>query len=106
MDYIKKLMEELKTTNPSANTEQILREMLKLCHGEFFPAKHIAKVASIKAKNQDWKRCPCDADNPERYCISELCKKTIREQGRCHCGCFTKVQEYNFEAQSASGDIL
>lgn len=29
--------------------------------------------------------CPCDKDNPKRYCISKLCFSDIKRDGECHC---------------------
>lgn len=47
----------------------------------------------IKAKlmlfaKGDIKRCPCDAQNPERYCGSLRCLADIQNNGHCHCNLF------------------
>lgn len=34
--------------------------------------------------------CPCEQNNPKRFCISELCKEDIEKFGRCHCNCYCK----------------
>ena len=70
-------------------------------------AEYMKKVASIKgvdcsktliniakAKShflgEDWVRCPCDADNPGRFCISTQCRSEIEKNGTCHCGAFLR----------------
>ena len=38
-------------------------------------------------------KCPCEQNNPKRYCISELCKDDIERYGRCHCNCFWREKK-------------
>lgn len=45
-----------------------------------------AKIRFFRGKNL--KRCPCDADNPERYCGSPLCITDVINEGHCHCNLF------------------
>ena len=35
-------------------------------------------------------RCPCDSQNPERYCGSDRCLQDIEKEGHCHCNLFWK----------------
>ena len=48
------------------------------------------KIALAKTRLLNAGRCPCDADNPERRCISKLCLSDIENDGKCHCGAFIK----------------
>lgn len=77
--------------------EEILEKMLKQCsEAGYFPTKNINKVARAKTMmfpEGEWKRCPCDAQNSERSCISELCRKDIESKGVCHCNCYAKTQQ-------------
>lgn len=62
----------------------------------------IAKKYNLEVKNKDkiirakmmlfaggdLKRCPCDAQNPNRYCGSLQCLADIWNDGHCHCNLF------------------
>lgn len=39
---------------------------------------------------EEWQRCPCDGNNPARFCISETCRADIECDGECHCHCYRK----------------
>lgn len=73
----------------------ILDKMLEKCQKEgFCPTPNAEKIA--KAKNMmfgetQWERCPCDGQNEERYCISDVCRQDIDRDGVCHCHCYTKT---------------
>ncbi len=73
----------------------ILENMLKHCAKEgYITTPNVEKIA--KAKNMmfgenEWQRCPCDGQNENRYCISEICKKDIERDGVCHCHCYCKA---------------
>lgn len=79
------------------SVENILTKMMESCNKEgFFPTKNIEKIA--KAKNfmfgeEEWQRCPCDGQNENRYCGSELCHSDVERDGICHCRCFTNKEE-------------
>ena len=68
--------------------------MMILCEeAGYEPTKFIDKIANAKAKmfkDSDWHRCPCDGQNPNRFCISEQCRKDVEETGHCHCNCYQK----------------
>ena len=73
----------------------ILEKMLKNCaeHG-YISTDNIEKIA--KAKNMmfgesDWRRCPCDGHNENRFCISETCRQDIERDGVCHCRFYCKA---------------
>ena len=72
----------------------ILEKMKKQCaEAGYYETKNIEKIAKAKQMmfgKDEWQRCPCDGNNPERYCISSLCKKDIAEKGICHCNCYKK----------------
>lgn len=72
----------------------ILEKMLKQCaEAGYHPTQNVEKIA--RAKNMlfgegEWYRCPCDGNNNDRNCISDLCRKDIEEKGVCHCNCYSK----------------
>lgn len=45
-----------------------------------------AKVMIFRA--DEVHRCPCDADNPKRFCGSALCIHDVVHYGHCHCNLF------------------
>lgn len=73
--------------------EKILAEMQKIAeNSNLIDTGNMQKIANAKAMMfglEEWTRCPCDGNNPNRYCISPLCLKDIKEKGRCHCSCYT-----------------
>lgn len=73
----------------------ILEKMLKNCACEGYATtgnvEKIAKAKNMMFGEKDWKRCPCDGKNENRYCISETCKKEIERDGICHCRCYCKA---------------
>lgn len=78
------------------NVEQILLNMRKSEEeNNYKETNNIEKIA--RAKNMmfglsEWQRCPCDGQNPDRYCGSKLCHDDIERDGICHCRCFTKKE--------------
>ena len=57
--------------------------------------KNFEKIANAKyicfsSHDKNPLMCPCDANNEERFCISERCMKDIEQNGVCHCGCYCK----------------
>lgn len=50
-------------------------------------------IAKAKANllKENWVHCPCDADNPGRFCISTQCQADIDHDGTCHCGAYKKI---------------
>lgn len=48
-------------------------------------------IAGFRAMaNVGLNKCLCCLHDPERYCISEKCMKTIQEKGVCGCNCFKR----------------
>lgn len=74
----------------------ILEKMLDNCKScGLQPTENIEKVARAKIRmfgEDSWQRCPCDGENQERYCISDLCRSDIERDGICHCRCYAKVK--------------
>lgn len=76
------------------NKFSISEKMKEVCEENGFePTRHFDKI--VRAKENffgyiEWWKCPCDVKNPERFCISPLCKKDIEEKGYCHCNCYQK----------------
>lgn len=79
------------------SAEKILENMLEFAkENNISTTKNVDKIA--RAKNmmfgeEEWKRCPCDGQNPDRYCGSTLCMNDIKEKGICHCNCYTPLNE-------------
>lgn len=48
------------------------------------------KIIKVKERNIDEYACPCHPDDPEHYCMSQLCKTTLYTKGKCDCGLFVK----------------
>ncbi|MDR2526340.1 MAG: hypothetical protein LBC92_00500 [Rickettsiales bacterium] len=49
-----------------------------------------AKINFFHKKGMSFLRCPCDANDIERSCISDKCMRDIEESGICHCNCYVK----------------
>ena len=73
----------------------ILENMIQRCtEAGYTTTKNVEKIAKAKSMmfgENEWQRCPCDGNNPARYCISEQCRKDIEDKGVCHCNCYTKA---------------
>ena len=54
------------------------------------PTENFEKILNAKALFKIGIRCPCDKNNPERYCISKLCLSDIEKEKSCHCNCWRK----------------
>lgn len=71
----------------------ILDKMKETCAAHnLYPTPNIEKIARAKMMmfgEHEWHRCPCDGNNPQRSCLSDLCRKDIEEKGVCHCNCYT-----------------
>ena len=53
----------------------------------------IINAKMIMFSADDIYRCPCDADNPERYCGSAQCIADVVYKGHCHCNLFHSKKE-------------
>jgi len=71
----------------------ILEKMQETCtKNNLYPTANIEKIARAKMMmfgENEWSRCPCDGNNPSRFCLSEMCKADIASKGVCHCNCYT-----------------
>ena len=76
LNTIKNLMKNKANVNNFVLTENF--EKIAKAKYNFFAKKGLNPL-----------KCPCDADNEERYCISETCLKDIFKNGKCHCGCYS-----------------
>lgn len=74
----------------------ILEKMINNCKQAGFEAtenlEKIARAKNMMFGDKEWYRCPCDGQNSNRYCISELCRNDIERDGICHCRCYKKAQ--------------
>lgn len=70
------------------NEQEILENMVKIADElNFGLDTNAIKIAKLKSRMDDWKRCPCDKNNPDRYCGSKLCQEDTINDGYCHCHC-------------------
>ena len=56
---------------------------------------NVDKIINAKLRffgEDDWRKCPCDRDNPGRFCCSTLCKADVKETGTCHCNLFKRKE--------------
>lgn len=68
---------------------EIKEQMLKLAEENGFqPTENFEKIVKAKERFGIGLMCPCDKNNPNRFCISEQCKKDVIEKGTCHCRCY------------------
>lgn len=71
---------------------QIIRNRVrKIAKENGFEIKNLPKIIKAKRmcfRDDDMMRCPCDAQNPERYCGSPRCIADTKENGHCHCQLF------------------
>lgn len=59
------------------------------------PTENFERIVRVKEKFGIGVRCPCDKENPDRYCCSPLCLSDIETKGTCHCKCWKKKGETN-----------
>lgn len=60
-----------------------------------FNVENESKIINAKLmifKNGDVYRCPCDANNPNRFCGSAQCIADTVYNGHCHCNLFHKKE--------------
>lgn len=56
------------------------------------PTELLDKIATARVRfGLDISECPCAKEDKDRGCISTKCLREIKETGRCHCGCFMRV---------------
>lgn len=53
-------------------------------------SSHADKIIRVKLRGIDEYACPCHPDDPEHYCLSQLCKTKLMTTGKCDCGLFVK----------------
>lgn len=57
---------------------------------DFKVSDNISKIARLKAKMDDFRRCPCQPKDEQMYCGSKKCEEMTKEKGHCHCNLFLK----------------
>lgn len=71
--------------------EELREQLLALARKNGLePTEYFDKIVKAKEHFGLTLRCPCDRDNEDRYCISELCKSDIEKDKTCHCCCWMK----------------
>ena len=86
------------------NEQEILEKMISVADElNFGLDTNAIKIAKLKSRMDDWKRCPCDKQNPDRFCGSKLCQEDTIRDGYCHCHCMfilnNKVKPFKKEKQ-------
>lgn len=66
------------------------RMIIRIAAKYDFDIKNFDKIVNAKMllTPDNPKRCPCDIDNPKRYCGSAQCIADTVYQGHCHCNLF------------------
>lgn len=68
----------------------IKRTIQRIAKKYDFELKNLDKILNAKMllTSDNPKRCPCDIDNPKRFCGSAQCIADTIYQGHCHCSLF------------------
>lgn len=71
----------------------LVRILNRLAKQYDFELDNIDKIVNAKMMlfgrhGEDVKRCPCDANNPKRFCGSTQCIADTVYHGHCHCRLF------------------
>ena len=74
--------------------DDIYIELKKLAQANGYQLTDNAiKICAFRARADiPLTKCPCEQNNPKRYCISETCKQDIEQHGICHCSCYCKKE--------------
>lgn len=72
-------MENKITALAEKNNWQISRNLKSIIHAKL-----------MMFGETEWHRCPCDGNNPLRYCGGPKCAEDISEKGKCHCNLFLR----------------
>lgn len=75
---------------------KIKRKIKKVAKEFDFDVKNESKIVRAKLmlfKHDNVFRCPCDAQNPKRYCGSAQCIADTMNNGHCHCNLFHKKED-------------
>lgn len=70
------------------NINQKIRNIARKYDFDVKNKDKIVKAKMMMFAGGDLKRCPCDADNPERFCGSARCIADVVYKGHCHCSLF------------------
>ena len=74
-----------------------IKRKIKQIAKEFdFNVQNEKKIVNAKLmlfKHDNVFRCPCDAQNPKRYCGSAQCIADTVNNGHCHCNLFHKKED-------------
>lgn len=76
--------------NIYVNIKSLIKRIRKKYNFDVQNEEKIINAKILLFKDSDVKKCPCDADNPERYCGSALCIHDVVEFGHCRCNLFHK----------------
>lgn len=57
---------------------------------DFDVNNNIEAISKLKSRFPEWRTCPCDPQNPKRYCGSKLCEDDTIGYGHCHCNLFLR----------------
>lgn len=72
------------------NLSDRITRMAKRLGFELSESKNKIFNAKLMLFKKAYMRCPCAADDQNRYCGSPKCIEEINRIGKCHCGLFIK----------------
>lgn len=71
--------------------------LLRICRMSdalgFFITENAPRIARIKARQEDWRQCPCAKNDKEMYCGSRKCEEMTKKDGHCHCNLFKIIKK-------------
>lgn len=68
---------------------EILDKMEKIADAlDFGLNENAIKIAKVKSRMDNWRRCPCCPNDENKYCGSMQCEKDVLENGHCCCNCY------------------
>lgn len=76
---------------------RLIHRIAKKYNFEIKNEDKIIRAKMMLFRNDDMKRCPCDATNPNRFCGSALCIHDTVHNNHCHCNLMhakKTLQEY------------
>lgn len=66
-------------------------KLIRIADNNCFIVNNLSKIVKAKRllfRHDSMMRCPCAANDKDRYCGSPKCIQEIKENGVCHCGLY------------------
>lgn len=69
--------------------EEIMKRIVAFSEALGFDVNsNIQNIARLKAKMEDYRRCPCNPKDENMYCGSKKCEEMTKKNGHCCCNLF------------------